>query len=215
MQGLAPLVSSVILCFPLSGLLSAEESALEIVQRVQKKYEEMKDATLTFSQKVKFSLSKAEYSSEGTLYTKKPNRYRIEMEDRTFVTDGETVWSYTPANNQVLVDNYKEDPRSFSPEKFLVGVPKNFYGAVLGKDKYQGRNVVVLKLTPKDDDATMKSLKLWVESGQWLLWKVEVVDPNDNVTLYSVHEIKLNTGLPDSRFVFVPAPDVEVVDLRK
>jgi len=130
-----------------SATVPAEDSAKEIIERVQKKYAEVNDAILHFSQKVKFSLSKAEYTSNGVLYMKKTNHYRIVTDDRTFVTDGETVWSYSPANKQVLIDRYKEEPRSFSPEKFLLSVPKDFYSAILGREKFQGTKVVVLKLT--------------------------------------------------------------------
>lgn len=193
----------------------AEDSALEIVAKVQKKFDEMKDATITFSQKVKFQLSKAEFSSRGVLYSKKMNRYRVETEDRTFVTDGKTVWSYSPVNNQVLIDTYKEDKRTFSPEKFLVNVPKDFFATILGREKLEGRNVVVLKLTPKEDKSMMKSLKLWVDTRQWHVWKVELVDVNENTTTYTVHDIRINTGLQDSAFAFIAPPGAEVVDLRR
>jgi len=198
--------------FPVS--LPAEDSAKDIVERVQKKYAEINDAILRFSQKAMFSLSKAEYTSSGVLYMKKTNHYRIVTDDRTFVTDGKTVWSYSPANKQVLVDTYKEDPRTFSPEKFLLSVPKDFYSAILTREKFQGKNVVVLKLIPKEDDASMKSLKLWVDDGEWMLWKAEIVDMNDNLTQYTVSDIRLNPTLADSTFTFVAPPGVEVVDLR-
>jgi outer membrane lipoprotein carrier protein len=198
--------------FPVS--LPAEDSAKDIVERVQKKYAEINDAILRFSQKAMFSLSKAEYTSSGVLYMKKTNHYRIVTDDRTFVTDGKTVWSYSPANKQVLVDTYKEEPRTFSPEKFLLNVPTDYYSAIISREKFQGKDVVVLKLTPKSDDASMKSLKLWVDDGEWLLWKAEVVDMNDNLTQYTVSDIRLNPTLADSTFTFVTPPGVEVVDLR-
>lgn len=194
--------------------LPAEDSAKDIIERVQKKYAEINDAILHFSQKVKFNLSKAEYTSNGVLYMKKTNHYRIVTDDRTFVTDGKTVWSYSPANKQVLIDKYKEEPRSFSPEKFLLSVPKDFYSAILGREKFQGKKVVVLKLSPKNDDASMKSLKLWIDDEDWLLWRAEIVDMNDNLTEYTVSDIRLNTTLSDTTFAFVAPPGVEVVDLR-
>ena len=195
------------------GLLAAE-SANDIVEKIQKKYADISDATLNFTQRVKFSLSKAEYNSSGTLFMKKANHYRIVTDDRTFVTDGKTVWSYTPANKQVLVDTYKEEPRSFSPEKFLLSVPRDFYSAILSRERSQGKKLVVLKLSPKEDNVSMKSLKLWAEEGEWLLWKAEVTDMNDNVTTYAVSDIRLNTTLSDSTFSFIAPPGVEVVDLR-
>jgi len=208
------LLSIVIFLVLFSVSLPAADSATDIIERVQKKYAEINDAILHFSQKVRFNLSKAEYTSSGTLYMKKTNHYRIVTEDRTFVTDGKTVWSYSPANKQVLIDTYKEEPRSFSPEKFLLSVPKDFYSAILGREKFQGKKVVLLKLSPKDDSASMKSLKLWVDDGEWLLWRAEVVDMNDNVTDYTVSDIRLNTTLSDSTFSFAAPPGVEVVDLR-
>ncbi len=208
------LFGSLFLLIAVSIGLSAGDSAREILEKVQKKYDEMFNATLSFSQKVKFGLSKAEYSASGMLYMKKSNHYRIEMEDRTFVTDGKTVWSYSPENKQVLIDTYKEDPRSFSPEKFLLSVPKDFYSAILAREKSRGQTLVVLKLTPKDDKSSMKSLKLWVDEEEWLLRKAEIVDVNKNVRIYTVLDIRLNTTLSDSTFAFVAPPGVEVVDLR-
>jgi outer membrane lipoprotein carrier protein len=194
--------------------LQAADSAQDIIEKVQEKYAEIKDATLHFSQEAKFNLSKAEYTSSGILYMKKTNHYRIVTDDRTFVTDGKTVWSYTPANKQVLIDTYKEEPRSFSPERFLLSVPKDFYAAILSREKFEGKNVVVLKLTPKEDNTSMKSLKLWIDDAEWLLWKAEIVDMNDNITTYAVSDIQLNTAISDSTFSFVAPPGVEVVDLR-
>jgi chaperone LolA len=211
---IAVLIGIVLSSMSFFERLQAADSAQEIIKKVQKKYAEVMDATLHFSQKVKFNLSKAEYTSSGILYMKKMNHYRIVTDDRTFVTDGTTVWSYTPANNQVLIDTYKEEPRSFSPEKFLLTVPKDFYSALLAREKLEGKKVVVVKLTPKEDDASMKSLKLWIDDGEWLLWKAEIVDMNDNITAYSVSDIRLDTALSDSTFSFVAPPGVEVVDLR-
>jgi outer membrane lipoprotein carrier protein len=199
---------------PFAGVVHADDSAQDIIEKLQEKYAEIKDATLHFSQKVKFNISKAEYTSTGILYMKRTNHYRIVTDDRTFVTDGKTVWSYTPANKQVLIDTYKEEPRSFSPERFLLSVPKDFYSAILAREKFEGKNVAVLKLTPKEDNTSMKSLKLWIDDGEWLLWKAEIVDMNDNITTYAVSDIQLNTAVSDSTFSFVAPPGVEVVDLR-
>jgi outer membrane lipoprotein-sorting protein len=95
-----------------------------------------------------------------------------------------------------------------------LSVPKDFYPAILAREKFQGKKVVLLKLSPKDDSASMKSVKLCVDDGEWLLWRAEVVDMNDNVTEYAVSDIRLNTTLSDSTFSFVAPPGVEVVDLR-
>ncbi len=191
-----------------------DDTAEEIVEHVQKKYDSIDDAMIKFSQQVKFTLSNAEQIFHGTLYMKRPKKYRIESEQQTFVTDGKTVWSYSPVNKQVLIDHYKEDSRSFSREKFLINIPKNFYASLVGKETLNDRSIKVLRLTPKDDKSLLKLLKLWIEEDSWLVKKALVVERNDVETLYVVKDIKINTDLADTKFTYQIPSGVEVVDLR-
>jgi outer membrane lipoprotein-sorting protein len=57
-------------------------------------------------------------------------------------------------------------------------------------------------------------MKVWIDEGSWTLRKVEMIDVNDTEKTYSVQEIKMNTDLKDSTFLFTPPSGTEVVDLR-
>ena len=72
----------------------------------------------------------------------------------------------------------------------------------------------MLKLVPKDDQSFIKSMKVWVEEGTWIIRKVETTDVNDTETTYTVRDVKLNSDIKDSRFSFTPPPGTELVDLR-
>src|SRR5512142_548916 len=76
----------------------AEETAQDILNQVKKKYDTIRDAQISFTQAVKFPLAHVEQKASGTLVMKKENRYKVEMEGQTIVTDGTTVWSYSKAN---------------------------------------------------------------------------------------------------------------------
>jgi outer membrane lipoprotein carrier protein len=192
----------------------AGDSAEEVLARVHKNYEEMDDAEVRFSQKVKFARSKIEQEISGTLQFKKEHRYRIEFEGQLVVTDGETVWSYSEQNNQVLVDRFRLDERSLSPERILTAAPEDFEAMLTGREKGPRGDVFVLKLTPRDPSALMKTMKLWVHASDWLIHKVEIVDQHGKETTYLVSSFKMNTGVPASRFVYQVPAGVEVVDLR-
>ena len=114
----------------------------------------------------------------------------------------------------MLVDRFKENESTLSPEKFLLNLPAQYYSTLLGKEKVDRTETNVLKLVPKDDQSFMKSVKVWVEDGTWIVRKVLVVDVNDTETQYVIKEIKLNTHVNDSLFSFTPPPGTEVVDLR-
>lgn len=191
-----------------------EMTAEEITDRIQKKYNSMQDATVKFSQRVKFGFSKLEQNTDGTLTMKRPNKYRVEMEHQTIVTDGSVVWSYSPVNKQVLVDRYKESQNSLSPDKFLLNLPVQYYATLLGKETVGKVETYVLKLVPKDDLSFVKSVKMWVEHGTWIIRKVHLVDVNDTETMYTINELKLNTRVSDTLFSFMPPAGTEVVDLR-
>lgn len=191
-----------------------EYTVKQITDRMQKKYESIQDATARFTQHVKFGFSKIEQSFSGTLRMKKPHRYRVETEYQTLVTDGTTVWSFSPVNKQVLIDRYKETPDSFTPEQFLLNLPANYYATLVQPEAGSDKSLVTLKLVPKDDQSFIKSMKVWVDEGSWVVKKVEMLDVNDTEKIYSILEVKINTNLKDNTFAFTAPPGTEVVDLR-
>jgi outer membrane lipoprotein carrier protein len=191
-----------------------EYTVKEITDKLQKKYDSLQDATAHFTQHVKFGFSKIEQNFSGTLRMKRPNKYRVETEYQTLVTDGTTVWSYSPVNKQVLIDHFKETSDSFAPEQLLLNLPANFYATLVNQEKKGEATWIALKLVPKDDQSFIKSMKVWVEEGSWVVRKVEMLDVNDTEKSYTVQEIKINTGLNNGTFTFTAPAGTEVVDLR-
>ncbi len=194
--------------------ISVAENAQEVLEKVKKKYDAIKDAELKFSQQTKFEMSKLEQNISGTLFIKKENKYRVEAEGRLIVTDGITVWSYSPSNNQVLIDKFKLDERALTPEKVLAAAPKDYIASVVGNEKISKIETQVLTLVPKDEDSMVSRMKLWVDESTWLIKKVEIIDVNGKQTVYIVNDIKVNIGIPDSRFTYQVPSGVESVDLR-
>ena len=159
-------------------------------------------------------MTNLEQSASGTLFLKKGNRYRLEVEGRTIVTDGSTVWSYSPLMNQVIIDQFNSDERMWSPEKILTGAPGDFLASVLGTDKIRGSDLLVLKLVPKNDESFISAVKLWIDGSTWLVKRAEVVDFNGKRTEYEITDVKINTGLEDRWFTYEIPRGVDVVDLR-
>jgi chaperone LolA len=197
--------------------IMAQEKELTVkyvTENLQRGYEMIDDATAQFEQHVRFGFSNMEQTFRGTLMMKKPNHYRIESEHQTIVTDGVTVWAYSPANNQIIIDKYKENSNSLSPEQFMLNLPANYYTSVLGSEKSPEGTVILLKLVPKDDRSFVKSVKLSVEEHGWLVRKIMILDINETETTYTVKDIKLNTSIKEKTFVFETPKGAEVVDLR-
>ncbi len=193
---------------------TSQDDAQEVLEKVRQKYESVTDAELHFSQKVKFPLSKLEQSVSGTLFLKKERKYRVETPNQTIVTDGSTVWSYSPASQQVLIDRYKENEGSLTPERLLTGAAGGFQPALVGKGRLGKSDVVEIKLIPLSDQGLISAVRLWIDEHDWMVRQAEIVDANDKETTYTVQQSRINIGLPDSRFSFQPPEGTDVVDLR-
>jgi len=188
-------------------------TASEIVKNVQENYSRINDAVINFSQTVVLPLSKVSKTINGTLYLKKGNRFRIETEDKTIVTDGKTSWIYMPSSDQVLIDNFRDDKNTVSPDKFLLSIPSDYYVVLISSKLTDADTTYTLRLTPKSDNSFIRSIKLLVK-GDWTVRTAEISDMNDTKYTYLVEELKINPGLPDSKFEFNPPKDAQVVDLR-
>jgi chaperone LolA len=216
-MNLIKLLGTFVVIFSIGFLEFAQKNDLtpkEVIEKLETRSKMMDDAVAKFQQKVKFGFSKIEQTFEGILIVKKPKKVRIESEHQTIVTDGITVWAYSPVNKQVIIDNYKEDKNSISPDNFLLNLPKNYFTSILDREKYKGENAIVLKLIPKNERSLVKNVKVWVDEADWMIRKVEIVDLNETETIYTIRSIKMNTGVRDALFSFSPPDDVEVVDLR-
>ena len=204
----------VFFCLMESAAQEKELTVKQVTEQLNHRYEMIDDAVVHFEQHVKFGYSNIDQNFSGTLKMKKIKHYRIESELQTIVTDGTTVWVYSTANNQVIVDNYKENSNSISPEQFMLNLPANYYASLLGVEKQSAGYVVLLKLVPKDDRSFVKSVKISVEENSWMLRKIVILDINDTETTYTVKDIKLNTNIKEKTFTFETPIGAEVVDLR-
>ncbi len=208
----------LIICAGAGIALSQSKGSLaasEVLERVREKYAGVGDASAEFTQKVSLKYAKIEQTFSGSVAMKKGNKYRIESEQQSIVTDGTTVWVYSPVNKQVLIDSYKDRSTTFSPEQFLLGLPRNFLATLVDDDAAGPHTSYVLKLSPKAEASKIvKSLKVWVDDSDWSVRRLDYVDMNETRTTYSLKGIRFNTGISDDRFVFAIPDHVEVVDLR-
>jgi outer membrane lipoprotein carrier protein len=203
-----------LLIFVVSPSIAGTPTAADIVKNVQDKYSRTEDARINFTQTVLYPLSKVSKTVTGTLLLKKGNMYRINTDDKVMVTDGKTSWVYLPSSQQVLIDNFRNDKNNITPDKFLLNVPADYFAVLLSTKKADSGDVYILRLTPKSDNSFIRSIRL-VVTNDWTVSSAEIADMNDTRYTYTVNSLKVNTGLPDSEFEFVPPKGAQVVDLRQ
>src|SRR5689334_14985624 len=99
-------------------------SAQELARSIQERYDRVHDFSADFSHTYEGGILKKTATEKGTLQIKKPGRMRWEYtspEHKLFVSDGQKIYSYVPADRQVVVSSMPSDDQATTAVLFLVG----------------------------------------------------------------------------------------------
>ncbi len=195
--------------------LWAGDSAADIIEEIQEKYERFKNFSAEFVQTEHFSMTGSKNEVTGKIYVKDGVKYRLESEDQIIVTDGKDMWTYSAFNKQVILDNFKEGDGSLLPRDMLFRYPNEFLATLLDEVEIDGEDFYLLKLDPRENvHGFIKTMKIWVNQDTYLIKRIEYTDFNDSVTDLTIRKIDTQSSLSDDLFTFQAKEGVEVVDLR-
>jgi chaperone LolA len=190
-------------------------SVTKIVKELQNKYEKITNLSAEFVQIDKFKLTGSQTETTGKIFIKDGVKYRLETEDQIIVTDGQTVWTYSIFNNQVLVDRVKEGDGSLLPRDLLFRYPRDYFASLLDEVELDGEDYYILRLDPKEGvHGFIKTMKIWVNSDSYMISKIEYTDFNDNISYFEIKQVDIDTKLNDSLFQLEIGEGVNVIDLR-
>jgi outer membrane lipoprotein carrier protein len=205
---------------PVSAQTAPAANLDEVVRALEAAYGRINDLKAEFSQNAFNKSLNQSIAASGTVLLKKGGKVRWEYTQPTpqeIVSDGKTLWVYTPSLNQV---NTAPAPEALAGPagSFLVGLGKlrehfavRFLNPAQPRD---GDGNVVLDLTPKQPLPTMSRLILSLDPRSWEVRKAVVYDQFENTVTMRFTKMALNTGLADSLFTFTPPKGVATVPLK-
>lgn len=182
-----------------SVALMAQPQSLE---DLRERFEEIED----FRVRVEQTYNGGSRAS-GAFYFRKPDDARLEFDDFTIVSDGETNWNYNKRENKVIVSDFVGDEPSAMtlpdvvnelPEK--CDVKETADGALVFTPKAGERlNFQTVTLGATDDD---------------LVASLEVVDLNGGTLTITMTDYRVDAGVESSKFEFEAPEGARVIDLR-
>ncbi len=190
----------------------------EVVDKLQATCSRTQDLWARFHQTAtNRSLGQVKEAS-GLFLMKRPGKMRWEYqkpEPRLFVTDGKTLWTYSPTDKQVAVQELTEALTSRTPLSFLAGdcqLRREFGIRALENAATRGSTrFMILDLKPLRADAGIARMYLEVNLQTFTIEKTTLFDAAGNTTVIAFTDLKLNTGLGDQQFHFTPPAGVTVV----
>jgi outer membrane lipoprotein carrier protein len=192
----------------------------EAVRGVEGAYGRMTDLKADFTQTAFNKSLNQTIPASGTVYLKKGGKLRWEYAEPTpqqIVSDGKTIWIYTPTLNQVNTGR-APDALSGPAGSFLSGLGKlreHFDVRLLNPAQPKdAEGNVQLDLTPKQPLPTLQRLILAFDPNGWQLRRAVVYDQFENTVTMKFTKLVINSGLEDKLFAFVPPKGVATVPLK-
>jgi outer membrane lipoprotein carrier protein len=200
--------------------MASAQSLDDVIRDLETSYGKLEDLKAEFSQSAFNKSLNQTIPAQGTVYVKKGGKLRWEYTAPTpqqIVSDGKTLWVYTPTLNQV---NTGPAPEALAGPagSFLAGLGKvrehfevRFMNPAAPKDR-DGNWVLDLK--PKQPLPTLTRLVLALDPKEFRARKAVVYDQFENTVTMTFTKITANSGLPDQLFTFVPPQGVATVPLQ-
>jgi outer membrane lipoprotein carrier protein len=154
----------------------------------------------------------------GTLWLKKPRKMRWEYrspKEKLFISDGEVVWFYLPAERQLRKATLKKLDDLRSPIAFLLGKTKlenELRGLSKAVDQSPlGASDVVLRGVPKAMAGQVSEVLLEITPSNQIV-RIVLMEADGATTEFRFAGWKENVELSDRQFQFTPPPGVETVE---
>lgn len=215
------LPSGLLLCVLILAVATPAQAQTleEVVAGLEGAYAKVTDLRAEFTQNA-FNRSLGQtIKADGVVYLKKPGKMRWEYRTpspQQIVSDGKSLWVYTPELNQV---NVGPAPRALAGPagSFLAGlgrVREAFTVRFLNPFKTDEAGNPVLDLTPKHPEPVLTRLILTVDPREFLVRKAVLYDQFENTVAMQFTNVAVNSGLADTLFVFTPPKGAAVVPLE-
>jgi len=154
----------------------------------------------------------------GTLWLKKPRKMRWEYrspKEKLFISDGEAVWFYLPAERQLRKTSLRKLDDLRSPLAFLLGktkLEKELRGLSKVVDQSPlGAGNTLLRGLPQALTGQVNEVQLEITPSNQIV-RIVLMEADGATTEFRFAGWKENVELNDSRFQFTPPPGVETVE---
>jgi outer membrane lipoprotein carrier protein len=209
----------VLLCLLLLPAPASGQSLDAVVDGVEATYGRITDLRAEFTQTAHNRSLGQDIKAEGVVLLKKGGKMRWDYKSpapQQIVSDGVSLWVYTPELNQV---NKGNAPKALAGPagSFLSGLGKlreeftvRFLNPASPRD---GAGRPMLDLTPKHPTPLLTRLILNVDPKDYVVRQAVLYDQFQNTVTMSFSKVAINPGLSDTLFAFTPPKDAAVVPL--
>jgi outer membrane lipoprotein carrier protein len=194
---------------------AAQATPEQVAARIQQRYDAVRDFEGDFTQSYEGGLLRAKTTERGTVAIKRPGRMRwvyTHPERKEFVSDGTRLYSYFPADKQVILAPMPDADQT-TPALFLAGrghLVRDFT-ATFTELPGGAPGLLALKLVPRRADPEIEWLLLGVDPASYRIRHLVALDRQGGRSAFVFSNLKENRGLSDTIFTFRIPRGVDVI----
>lgn len=188
----------------------------ELIDALQVKYDSVRNFSAAFKQTYAGGVLRTTLVERGTVMIKKPGKMRwryTSPEEKLFVSDGASLYSYLPIDRQVIVGAVPSGDSVSTPALFLAGRGdlSHDFSAAYDDAAEAPPGAWAVELTPARSDVDYTRLTLVVDRESLSVTQVRATDFQGAVSTFTFSDLKENQEMPDDLFAFTIPPGVEVI----
>jgi len=209
------LLPVLLLIAPATAAAQERPAASDAAKAVQQKYDQVKDFTADFSHTYEGGVLKKKTVEHGTVQIKKPGRMRWEYttpDKKTFVSDGHKIYSWVPADKQVIVSSVPPDDEATTAVLFLAGKGNLSRDFNVTYADGGSAETWTLKLDPKQKQRDYDWLIVGVDPNTMQIRTLTAADQQGGRSTFAFSNYRENTGLADSVFTFKIPRGADVIN---
>lgn len=198
----APCILLACLAFALQ--VHSEESTSELIAKIQQHYDQTHSLSADFVQKTRSRAASLGTSAKGKLYFLKPRAIRWDYEEprQQFVINDDNAWLYVLDEKTIYLYQIEQIVSSPIVLSFFSGLGQlsgMFNITQLPPDpgpptRYR------LELLPREADAPVSRVNLWVAAESYHVVRVQTEDPLGNINEITLSNIQMDATLKPSWF---------------
>jgi outer membrane lipoprotein carrier protein len=190
----------------------AQETAAAVAQRLQARYQQIRDFSADFVQSYRGGVLKTQTRERGTVSVKKPGKMRwiyTQPERKELVSDGRKIYWYVPEDKQVIVRDAQDDATTSA--LFLSGkgdIARDFTATFADAP---AAGALALKLVPRRAEPDYEHLTVTLDAVSLQMRALTTRDRQGGESTLTFTNMKENRGLSDKDFVFRTPRGVNIV----
>jgi outer membrane lipoprotein carrier protein len=149
--------------------------------------------------------------------TMKGNKYRLSIMNTEIWFDGESMYTYLPDVNEVIISEPDEDGGLMSnPAELFSIYHEEFRYSMQGETTGDGKSLYEIDLHPIDLEQDFHTVKLFVDRKNSFIHSAIIAGKDGNRYMLTVNNFNNTRQVADSYFVFDKSkfPGIEIIDMR-